>query len=82
MKDEEYLSTLSRKRGYRVLAWICLIIIAVLIIATFITGVTGSRYFMGCLFLCIVVPIFMYVVLWIGRLLFSLRQDDNETDDR
>ncbi|MCM1170782.1 MAG: hypothetical protein NC393_01515 [Clostridium sp.] len=67
----EYLSSLRKRKGSRIIAWICLVIIAAVIIATIITGVTGSKYFAGCLFLCIIVPILMYVFLWVGKLLFN-----------
>lgn len=80
MKEEQYLSTLSKKKGYRALAWMCLIIIAVLVIATLVTGVMGSRYFIGCLVLCIIVPIFMYVVLWMGKVLYSMHGNDSMND--
>lgn len=78
MKDENYLSALSKKKGYRVLAWVCLAVIVVLIIATLITGITGSPYFLGCLFLCIAVPIFMYLWLWFGKVLSSIHADKEE----
>lgn len=78
MKDEKYLSALSKKKGYRVLAWICLAVTSVLVVITFITGITGSPYYLGCLFLCIVVPVFMYLWLWIGRVLASLHGDRDE----
>ncbi|MGN0151193.1 MAG: hypothetical protein ACI39Q_01860 [Wujia sp.] len=81
MKNDEYLSTLSRKKGYRILAWICIIIIVGLIIATLITGITGSPYFMGCLLLCIIVPIFFYVALWLGRVFNSMNPGTKETQD-
>lgn len=70
-KDLEYLASLRKRKGSRIVAWICLVIIAAVIIATIITGVTGSRYFAGCLFLCIIIPILMYVFLWIGKILFN-----------
>lgn len=70
-EDLEYLSYLRKCKGSRIVAWICLVIIAAVIIATIITGVTGSKYFAGCLFLCIIVPILMYVILWVGKLLFN-----------
>lgn len=87
MRDENYLSALSKKKGYRVLAWICLVVIAVLVVATLVTGIMGSPYFLGCLFLCIVVPIFMYLWLWLGKVLASVHADreehlsDNEESD-
>ncbi len=70
-EDMDYLASLRKRRGSRIVAWICLAIIAVVIIATIITGVTGSRYFAGCLFLCIIIPILMYVFLWVGKVLFN-----------
>lgn len=80
MKDEQYLSTLSKKKGYRIGAWICLVIIAVLVIATLVTGIMGSRYFLGCLFLCIIVPVFMYVVLWLGKVRSSMNSEDKKKE--
>ena len=75
MKEDKYIRKVSSKPLFRIMAWVGLAIIAVLIIATLITGITGSKYFMGCLVLCIVVPIFMYVVLWIGRVLSSVNDE-------
>lgn len=76
MSDNKYISKLSKKKTARILAWVGIIIIIALIIATFITGITGSKYFMGCLWLCIIVPIFMYVFLWIGKVLSSVNEND------
>ncbi|MCM1398168.1 MAG: hypothetical protein NC225_01665 [Clostridium sp.] len=70
-EGQAYLSMLSKKKFARVIAWICLVIIAALVIATLITGITGSKYFAGCLFLCIIVPVLMYVFLWVGKVLYS-----------
>lgn len=74
-KDSEldYLSAIRRKKGSRIIAWICIIIIMVLIVATFIAGITGSKYFAGCLFLCILVPLLMYVFVWVGKILFKIK---------
>lgn len=68
-KKDEYLSELSQKKGARILSIICLIVIVALVIATFIAGITGSRYFTGFLVLSMLVPFMMYVFLWIGRVL-------------
>ncbi len=78
MSKDKYLSSLSQKRGYRIMAWICIAIILAIVVVTFITGITGSKYFLGCLFLCISVPIMMYIMLWFGRLLYNkAREDEN-----
>lgn len=77
-KDMEYLAALRKRKGSKIAAWICLVIIAAVIIATIITGVTGSKYFAGCLFLCIIIPILMYVFLWVGKLLFNSKVNSNK----
>lgn len=69
-KNDQYLKALSARRFNRIVSWLCIVILLGLIIATLVTGITGSKYFMGFLALMIVVPIIFYVVLWIGRLLF------------
>lgn len=76
MSDDKYLSGLSKKKSASVMAWIGIIVIIGLVIATLVAGITGSKYFMGCLWLCIIVPILIYVFLWIGKVLFSLNSSD------
>lgn len=71
MSQDKYLKRVSSNKLFRVMAWLAIILIVGLIIATFITGITGSKYFMGFLVLTIIVPVFIYVVLWIGRILFN-----------
>ena len=66
----EYNRQLSARPVLRVFAWIGLIIIIAMVILTFIAGVTGSEYFLGCLVLSILVSILVYVMLWIGKLLY------------
>jgi cobalamin biosynthesis protein CobD/CbiB len=53
----------------RVLALAAAIALIVLVIATFILGVTGSDYFMGMLFLCILIPILLWAMALVARLL-------------
>ncbi len=81
----EYLSNLSKRKFSRALAWICLIIIAALIIATFITGIMGSKLFMPFLALTITIPFFMYIALWLGKVLSGAGkgaeyEKDNESE--
>ena len=82
MKQNEYLGILGRRKLFRVLAWICLVIIAVLIIATLITGITGSKYFVPCLVLCMILPFMMYIILWIGKVLAGLNSSNNDTIEK
>lgn len=69
--NDQYLQSLSKKRFNRVMSWLCIVIIIALVIATCVSGIMGSKYFMGFLVLMIMVPIIFYIVLWIGRLLFN-----------
>lgn len=66
---ETYEQTIRKRPVMRIMAWVCIVIILGLIIATFVTGITGSPYFMACLALAILVPILFYAVLWLGRVL-------------
>lgn len=70
--NEKYLSELSKKKIMRIVAWICIIIMVVLLVMTFVLGISGSEYFMAGLVLSIIVPVLFYVFLWFGSLLFSL----------
>ncbi|MBQ8914490.1 MAG: hypothetical protein IJ054_10675 [Lachnospiraceae bacterium] len=81
-ENAEYLSRLSKRKISRVIAWICLLIIAALIIATFITGIMGSKLFLPFLALTITIPFFMYIALWLGKVLSGAGRDvqDNKND--
>lgn len=52
----------------RIVALLTVVFIVVLLIATVICAVTGSRYFFGMLFLTIVVPIVLWVFMWFTHL--------------
>ncbi len=82
MSDNKFISGLSKKKYARVFAWIGLIIIGALIIATFITGITGSKYFMGCLWLTIIVPILFYVFIWMGKVLSDVADSKKENIEK
>ncbi len=75
IEEIEYLSKLSKKKLSRVIAWICIVIIIALIIATFVTGIMGSRLFLPFLALTITVPFFMYIALWLGKILNRVGED-------
>lgn len=79
MSQDKYIKRISGNKLFRAMAWVALVVIIGLVIATFITGITGSEYFMGCLVLSIIVPVFVYVVLWFGRILYnSANQDEDD----
>lgn len=79
--NEKYLETLAKKKIYRVISLLCIAIIFGCIIATVITGITGSRYFLPCLALTMVVPFLFYVALWFGSVLFQSRDKTGMTDN-
>ena len=66
-KTETYEQSIRRRPILRVMAWVGLVVIFALIVL--VTGVTGSKYFMPSLALMIIVPILIYVVLWLGKVL-------------
>lgn len=90
MSQDKYIKRVSSNKLFRIMAWFAIILIVGLIMATFITGITGNKYFMGFLVLTIIVPVFIYVVLWIGRILFDSANEteakvesmDKETSDK
>lgn len=53
----------------RIFAFIIALLLLALVIITFICGITGSQYFIGMLFLCIVVPVLCYAIALVARLL-------------
>lgn len=69
--DEEYLSKVSKIKGIRVFAWIALIAIFGLLIATIYHAIIGSEHFIKFLFLTIMVSVLCYVFLWLGKVLTS-----------
>lgn len=81
MSEDKYIKKVSSNKLFRVMAWISLVIILGLIIATFVTGITGSKHFMGFLVLSIIFPVFVYVVLWIGRVLHNAAEDKPKDND-
>lgn len=56
------------KKIRQIFAWITVIVIIGLIIATLICGITGSEYFFGMLFLMFVVPVVLWVFMWFTHL--------------
>lgn len=77
-EDLEFLSDVSKRKMARPLAVLGLILIIGLVITTFILGLMGSELFIGFLFLSIMAPIFIYIFLWMGKLLRSLSNDKNK----
>lgn len=83
MSEDKYIKKVSSNKFFRFMAWVALFVIVALIIATFVTGITGSKYFMGFLVLSIIFPAFVYVVLLVGKILHNsaeAKSDDNIKD--
>ena len=47
----------------RVLAWIAIVVMCAVVVITCITGVTGSKYFFGMLFMCMIVPVLLWAMM-------------------
>ena len=52
----------------RIVAMISVAMIILLIIAAFICGITGSKYFWGMFFLAIIIPFLLWVFMWFCNL--------------
>ena len=74
-KTETYEQSIRRRPVLRVMAWVGLAVIFALILLVIVTGVTGSRYFMPSLALMFIVPILIYVALWLGKVLQNHRKN-------
>lgn len=53
----------------RISAWITIIVIVGLLVATVVCAVTGSKYFFGFLALTILVPVLLWIFMWFTRLI-------------
>ena len=74
-KTETYEQSIRRRPVLRVMAWVGLVVIFALIVLEIVTGVTGNKYFMPSLALMIIVPILIYVALWLGKVLQNHRMN-------
>lgn len=74
-KTETYEQSIRRRPVLRVMAWVGLAVIFALILLVIVTGVTGNKYFMPSLALMIIVPILIYVALWLGKVLQNHRKN-------
>ncbi len=81
MSGDKYIKKISSNKLFRFMAWVALVIIVGLVIATIITGLTGSKYFLGFLILSMIAPVFVYAVLTIGRVLYNATHDSNPEGD-
>ena len=77
MSEDKYIKRISSNKLFRFMAWVGIVVIVGLVIATMVTGITGSKYFLGFLVLSMIAPVFVYAVLTIGRVLFNAT---NKTD--
>ncbi len=68
-QDTRFYEKLRKKPILRVMAVISVVLIIAMIVAVIVTGIMGSKYFMGCIYLMMVMPVLIYAFLWIGRLL-------------
>lgn len=84
MSEDKYIKRISSNKLFRFMAWVGIVVIVGLVIATMVTGITGSKYFLGFLALSMIAPVFVYAVLTIGRVLFNATNktdaEDNPSD--
>lgn len=81
MKNEEYLSRVGKRKINRIMAWIGLVLILCAVIATIVTGITGSKYFIPCLASCFVVTLLTYAMLFIGKVFSDIGESIDRKND-
>ncbi|MBR1866600.1 MAG: hypothetical protein IJ801_08845 [Lachnospiraceae bacterium] len=64
----------------RVVAMLTVFLIVGLIIGTLICAFTGSKYFMGMLFLTLAVPVVLWVFMWFTNLVSGQSQEEQNED--
>lgn len=62
----------------RITALLTVVLIVVLVIATFVCAITGSRYFFGMLALTFLVPIVLWVFMWFSGLANGNKNNSDE----
>ncbi|MBQ4522026.1 MAG: hypothetical protein IJA10_03635 [Lachnospiraceae bacterium] len=60
------------------LSILCIVLILSLFGCTLFLAITNSPYFMGCLLLSFIVPIFIYVFVWLYRLTHPAKDNTKE----
>lgn len=71
MNNREYWSELSKRKSIRVMAILGVVVIIGLFITAIVAMVLGSEYWLGFLFLAGIVPIFIYVMFWLGSVIYD-----------
>ena len=71
----------KKKTAVRILALAAVVLIAALVLATFICAVTGApaNVIAALLFCDVVIPLFLWVFLWVTRKLRSKNPDQQES---
>lgn len=57
------------KKIRQIVAWITVICIIAIILITLYCAITGNRYFFGFLYLMLVVPVILWIFMWIYKVI-------------
>lgn len=66
----------------RITALLTVVLIVILVIATFVCALTGSQYFFGMLALTFLVPIVLWVFMWFTKLANDKSEMPMEKDNQ
>ncbi len=81
-KDSDIKGDSQKTQGYnmaaRIIAMAGVVLILFFVIGMVVCAVTGSKYFNGFLFGCIVIPILLYVFKWLAGVLKGRGADDRD----
>lgn len=65
----------------KVISVFCIILILSLFICTLIAALTNSPNFMAYVFLSLIVPLILYVFLWLYKLAQMLKSDNSKKEE-
>lgn len=54
-----------KKKTRQIGAIICLSILVILLLTTFVLGIIGNKYFLGFLFLSFIIPVIFWIPFWV-----------------
>ena len=81
--NKRYFKTNKKTRRVTVnakkfLSIFCIVLILSLFGCTLFLAITNSPYFMGCLFLSFIVPVFLYAFVWLYKLTHPAKDNAKE----
>ncbi|MBQ3514798.1 MAG: hypothetical protein IJA32_13570 [Lachnospiraceae bacterium] len=69
-------------KAKKILSIFCIALILFLFGCTLFLAITNSPYFMGCLFLSFIVPVIIYIFVWLYKLTHPAKDNAEENKQK